>query len=369
MHLARADKAAFVVKFVRETKMINTCTRRLLIVGNPEPVHVGAHLLAAGNSMGLETKLADQRQSWSASRWLNRLAGRLAGRRPTRLHAFGREVENVISSFHPDLMVVTGIAAPDAATLQAVRNRGIWTANFLTDDPWNPTNRAGFFWAALREYDVVYSPRRANIDQLRQHGCRRVEYLPFAFNPQLHFPETPTSAVDQSRFFCDVVIVGGADKDRIPAAMSLANQGLRLRLYGGYWDRWPQLKPFYAGFASGRELRMAVRGATVNVCMVRRANRDGHAMRSLELPAMGGCIVVEDTQEHRELFGDDECCVEYYRTSEELAAKVTSLCAEPERARALSDKVYKRICCDSRHTYADRLQRILDDMKPSKPHG
>ena len=338
-------------------------------MGNPEPVHVGAHLLSAARNMELETMLADQRQSWGANRWLNRLARRIAGRRPTRLRAFGREVEIVVDNFRPDLMVVTGIAAPDAATLRGVRKRGIWTANFLTDDPWNPANRARFFWAALREYDVVYSPRRANIDQLRQHGCRRVEYLPFGFNPELHFPEAPASAVDQSRFSCDVIIVGGADKDRIPVAMSLANQGLRLRLYGGYWDRWQQLKPFYAGFVSGRELRMAVRGATVNVCMVRRANRDGHAMRSLELPAMGGCIVVEDTPEHRELFGEDKCCVEYYRTSRELAAKVTSLCAQPDRARALGDKVHKRICSESRHTYSDRLQRILDDMTTSNLHG
>ena len=335
--------------------------RRLVLVANPSPEHVGFHLLAAARELDLETELLDVRSAWSRSRWLNRLSHRLLRHRPARLAAFSRQVARVCQSFRPHALLVTGIAAPDARRLAAARRQGIVTVNFLTDDPWNPRNGAGFFWAALREYAVVCSPRRVNLDDLRRHGCQRVEYLPFGYNPAVHFPEPPAGEAERRRFAADVVIVGGADADRLPLARALARAGLRLRLYGGYWDRHADLRPFYGGFVQGRELRLAVGGGRVHVALVRRANRDGHAMRSLELPAMGACLVAEDTAEHRELYGGDGGCVEYFSNMEEMVAKTKALCREPERARAVGKKAFQRICRDHPHTYADRLARICQN--------
>jgi spore maturation protein CgeB len=82
-------------------------------------------------------------------------------------------------------------------------------------------------------------------------------------------------------------------------------------------------------------------------------------MRSLELPAMGACLVVEDTPEHRDLFGDEEDCVEYYSNIEEMVDKVRALCARPEDARLLGSRVFARICQQSHHAYVDRLRTIL----------
>ena len=172
----------------------------------------------------------------------------------------------------------------------------------------------------------------------------------------------PKTAEERERFECDVAIIGGADSDRIPIALALARAGFKLNLYGGYWNRDAELRRFWKGFIHGRELRLAVGAACVNVCMVRKANRDGNAMRSLELPAMGACMVVEDTLEHREIFGEDGDCVEYYTTLGDLVNKAKSLCAQPERARALGGMAFQHICRKSKHTYADRLRRILDDV-------
>jgi spore maturation protein CgeB len=332
---------------------------KLLIVGIPEECHVGAHLLVAAGQLGLEAKLFDARQAHSRNVWVNRIFHRGLNRRPAHLNRFSEKLVELCRESRPDLLLVTGISAPHIRALKAIGEMGIQRANFLTDDPWNPANGAGFFWPALREYDVVWSPRRANLEDLRRHGCRRVEYLPFGYNPALHFPELPKTSKERKRFECDIAIIGGADVDRIPIALALARAGFRLNLYGGYWDRNAELRSCWKGFVHGRELRMAVGGAAVNIGMVRKANRDGHAMRSLEFPAMGACMVVEDTVEHHELFGDAGDCVEYYSNSDELVVKAKSLCAQPERARALGGKVFQRICRNNWHSYTDRLRTIL----------
>jgi hypothetical protein len=339
---------------------MNDAIKSLLIVGNPVEHHVGAHFLAAAGNLGLKAALLDLEEAHSRSRWITRIFHHALNRRPAHLNRFSQKLVAVCQESQPEMVLVTGISAPHCRALQAIGQMGIHRANFLTDDPWNPGNGAAFFWPALREYDVIWSPRRANLEDLLRHGCPRVEYLPFCYNPAVHFAEAPATAAERERFACDVAFVGGADADRLPVARALVRAGLKLHLYGRYWDRDSKLRPHYRGFVYGRELRLAVGGATVNVCLGRKANRDGHAMRSLELPAMKACLVVEDTLEHRELFGDEGDCVLYYLNNMEMVDKIKNLCDQPERALQLGRRVLTRICHNSRHSYADRLGHILD---------
>jgi hypothetical protein len=48
-------------------------------------------------------------------------------------------------------------------------------------------------------------------------------------------------------------------------------------------------------------------------CPVRRASRDGHIMRSFEIAAVGGCMLAQDIDEHREIFGSEGEAVVYFR--------------------------------------------------------
>lgn len=342
-----------------ENKLANKKAPRLLLVGNPEEHHVGAHFFAAAEQLGLAATLLDVRKARSRNVWINRLFHRV-GRRPPYLNQFSRNLIKVCRYEKPDILLVTGISAPHLAALEEIGSRGIHRVNYLTDDPWSRRNGAAFFWSALKGYDIVWSPRRANLGDLRRQGCRRAEYLPFAYNPTLHFPELPNTETERRRFACDVAFVGGADSDRIPLAAALATAALKMQLYGGYWDRVRELRPHWRGFVYGRELRQAVGGGTVNICVGRKENRDGHAMRSLELPAMGACIVVEDTAEHRTLFGAEGDCVVYFRSLEDLLNQVKALCNQPVRARLLGQKVFHRICEIGHHTYVDRLCQMLE---------
>ena len=334
--------------------------QRLLIVGNPLEHHVGAHFLSAARTLGVAVEIVDLRNAWSKNIWVNRFYFHLAGRQPARLRPFDLEIQAACDRFQPEAVLVTGISPPGAAVLEGLGKQGIRRVNFLTDDPWNPKNGSAFFWQSLVHYDVIFSPRRANLTDLRAAGCRRVEYLPFGYNPEIHFPQRPDTDAARARFECDVAIVGGGDADRLPYALALARAGLNLHLYGGYWDRHRELRKYWRGFVHGVELRMAVSGATINLGLVRAANRDGHAMRSLEFPAMGACLVAVDTPEHRELYGACGEFVEYYTDMEEMVRKVQTLCKHPDRARLLGQRVFTRICESARHTYADRLRQILD---------
>lgn len=327
---------------------------RLSIVGIAEEAHVGAHLLAAARHLGLGVQFQDANAAQASSRLVRALLWRL-GRRPARLRAFSREAVRRACEFEATHLLTTGFAPVSGAGLEELRLRGITSLNFLTDDPWNRAQFSPWFLKVLPHYDVVFSPRRMNIDDLRAHGCRVVSYLPFAYHPELHFPADGASQTERAT---DVLFAGGADQDRVPIVRALLQAGLNVALYGGYWDRHADLRSHAKGMADLATLRRVTPAAKLVLCLVRRANRDGHAMRSFEVPAMGGCMLAEDTPEHREFFGPDGECAAYFSDIAEMIKVARRLLDRPAERARMAAAAHSRIT-GGRNTYTDRLRTIL----------
>jgi spore maturation protein CgeB len=328
---------------------------RLLIVGNPLPFHIGAYFAKAAEALGIEVAICDTQEAFDAPLWVRRFTWHLLGKRPPRMKAFEAKVIEQCKSFRPRWMLATGIVPLSANTLKTMKDLGVQPLNFLTDDPWNPAHQAKWFLATLPEYTHLFSPRRANLENLRRTGARHVTYLPFGYAPHLHY--LPTHASDPQGA-TDVVFVGGADHDRTQFFTEAVFLGLTPKLYGGYWTNVPHLRPFAQGHATADELR-EITASAINICLVRRANRDGHVMRSFEIPACGGCMLAEDTEEHRAIFGTEGQAVLYFASVAELVAKTNLLLADPHLRHRLAKNGYTHIQT-GHHTYKSRLQSILD---------
>ena len=340
--------------------MISASSNRraaVLLVGNPGQEHVGSHLRRAAEDLGLSVEFADLREA-SNGHWLARKAyWHLRGRRPVGLEPFSRRVVEQCARLRPDMLLTTGFAPVDAESLQEIGRLGVCRANYLTDDPWNPAQRTPWFLGALPHYDQVFSPRKANLDDLRALGCGRVSYLQFAYAPHLHFPET-LSVARKEELESDVIFAGGGDADRVPYVGALVCAGFHVALYGGYWDRFRATRTRSHGLKDPAFLREAISAAKIALCLVRRANRDGHCMRSFEAPAIGACMLVEKTEEHVELFGPEGRAVIYFESIPEMTEKAHWLLDRDAERNRLREAAH-RLVCEGNHTYKDRLRSIL----------
>jgi spore maturation protein CgeB len=332
----------------------------LLIIGNPGEVHVGRHLLRAAQEGGIRATLCDTTTAYAGSTVQRVYNWRLRGHRPANLAAFSRQVVAACREHQPSRMIATGLAPVDAESLRAIGDMGIRRVNFLTDDPWNEAHYARWFMEALTEYDAVFTPRTANVADLRAAGCPHVAYLPFAYAPDIHFSDPPASANERERFEADVVFVGGADEDRIRWMTPLISAGLHVALYGGYWDRHSETRGAARGMADAATVRKAIGGGSTTLCLVRRANRDGHSMRSFEVPAIGACMLVEDTGEHRDIFGEPKSAVNYVNSPEHAVDCVRMLLGDDSERARLTRSAHSLIE-SGRHTWSDRLQTMLED--------
>ncbi|MFQ3679235.1 MAG: glycosyltransferase [Pseudanabaenaceae cyanobacterium] len=328
----------------------------LLVVGAQGSTHVGGSLVRSDRRA---VAVSPERAN-SAWPWLNRVVWRWR-KGPPHPDRLARAILETCDRHPIRAVLVMGIAPVEAPLLARLRQRGIATGNFLTDDPWQPFCRSRWLLRALPRYDVLFTPRRANMTDLQKLGAPSVVYLPFAYDPDLFFPVDPVPALASDVFFA-----GGGDRDRVPYIAALTAAGISVGLYGGYWERFPETKPLARGMADPSTLRQAASSAKVGLCLVRRANRDGHVMRTYELPALGLPMVTEDTPEHRDLFGEEGTHVLYFTTPETAVAQVQRLLTDSARRQTLAQNT-QRLICSGGHTYGDRLHTMRSYLMPGTP--
>jgi spore maturation protein CgeB len=324
---------------------------KLLIVGLKQAEQMGSYLASAATQLKLDFRIADASEAEAATRLGRSFHWRFRDKRPGRVARFNTTLINICKEMRPDLLLTTGRAPLEKVALESIRALGAKIINYSTDDPWNPTLRASWFLEALPHYDAIFTTRRANLDDFRRCGVMVVHYLPFAYDPLVHRPWLDNRSARPS----DVLFVGGCDADRLPLISALIDAGLDLALFGGYWNRYTKTRGYWRGLVDQDTIRAASNVARVCLCLVRRANRDGNVMRSFEAAAIGGCILAEDTTDHRELYGN---AARYFGSSTELVEQAMELVASAQMRLELKNSLRERVSA-GRNTYADRLETML----------
>lgn len=338
----------------------------IAIVGGAGGTNIGDSLRRAVLVSGRRSLFFDVQDAEGGLPLLRAVAWRFNDRKPLRIRRFCARLVEQCAAHRPRVLISTGRAPIIASTLESLRALGIRCVNYSTDDPWNPTSHARWFLRALPHYDRVFSPRRSNLDDLRRLGCRAVNYLPFGYDEGLCRPLLEKQAASEAP---DVLLVGGADPDRVAFVEAMLTQGVSVTLVGDYWERFKVTRPYARGHLDPAQVRALTQSSKLNLVLVRRLNRDGHVMRSFEIAANGGVMLAEDTAEHREIFGPDGECVRYFRSAEEAAVGAKALIADPLERYRLSSAIRVRVLA-GRHSYASRLQTMIErTFAPSHSEG
>ena len=335
--------------------------RNLVIIGNVGGSNVGESLTRGARLQGVNVVHINSGDAYSAPAWVTRLFWHAFDRRPPKLTSFQRQITTATGRNSNGIVITTGLTPVTSATLVGLKERGYTCLHYSTDDPWNPAMHAGWFIETLPLYDKVFTTRLSTIPDLVALACKNVAYLPFGYDPELFFPEEVNGA-DTPLHSVDMLFVGGADRDRVPIVEELTAAGFELALYGGYWERYPRLKAHHLGHAAPPTLRRATSTAAINLCLVRRANRDGHVMRSFEIPAIGGFMLAEDTREHRDILGPGGQCVLYFASRAEAIDKARWALKIPVERRRMAQAAHERIVTGN-NTYKDRLEQMLAAAK------
>ncbi len=331
----------------------------MLIVGTRQHFGVAGCMLDGLASAGEHVRFLEVAPSWSRG-VANRMVERVCRSQSPRVHLVNLWALRLARRAEIRTGLVTNGRELSPETVEEVREaleaRGGGIACYLCDDPFNPVHTSRSWLKSLRQYSVVVSTKRRVMADLEHLGCRAVRYARFGYHPPIHRPVE--SAQTAFRRF-DVAFAGNADQDRLPIleALVLGDAELSIGLFGNGWGAHPLLSRVAQPAVTGLAYAEAMCAATVCPCLVRRANRDGHVMRSIELPAMGAFMLAERTDEHQEMFEQGVHC-EYWSSHEELVAKARWFARHPSAARAIAKRGHALVTSGG-FTYAERAREVM----------
>ena len=330
---------------------------KLLLIAQFSPSDVGTHLELAAREAGISVEQIDSSEGFGRLRSYRRIARKILGDWPQHALRFNRRVRRRLEGGDIRWLLTSGKAPVLARTVRHASSLGVRTINYLTDDPSNPSIGTWWYRRALVDYSVLASPRSATLQELSLQFGGDVRHVQFGYGSKAHFPAT---GIAEDEGDGDVLFVGYGDRDRIPFFLALHRAGIRPVLFGGGWERNRVLRAYYRGMADLEQQRALYSSVPVSICLVRRANRDEHVMRTFEAAAMGACLLMESTSEHREIFGPDGECVLYFDSLSSMVKACERLLADEALRQELRANVLRRMRLGS-HTYGDRLARILAD--------
>ena len=225
--------------------------------------------------------------------------------------------------------------------------------------------RVDNFIKAIPSYDINFVPRVENIGEYKNVGAREVYLLRRYYIPELHRPMELTED-DKKRFESDVIFIGHFEPDqRTECLEALLDVGVRVRLFGGGWNRslsrelrkafGTSIRPLY-----GEEYVKALCASKIALCFLSKLNKDTSTIRSFEIPACGTLLLSERTDEMKELFEEDKEAV-YFSDKEELVQKVQLLLEEPEKRNAIAIAGHRR-CISDGHDVVSRMRGWSDTV-------
>jgi spore maturation protein CgeB len=264
------------------------------------------------------------------------------------------------------------------STIKRLAKMGVKTVSYHNDDPFCPNAHGNlpwhqhFFWFwALRcmlVFNLNFFYRKINCVEAITQGAKHADVLLPYFLP---WQDRPVKILEseRQRFETDVVFVGHYEPDgRELSLRALIEAGIKVKLWGGgYWTR-EVLGDLYDGLApiitaEGDDYAKALCGSKICLCFLSKLNRDTYTRRCFEIPACGGLMLAERTDDLLSFFKEDEeAC--FFSSNAELVQKVQWLLHNPQERERIAAAGLRRIWID-RHDVNSRAQQFISVINNS----
>ncbi len=259
-------------------------------------------------------------------------------------------------TLRPRVLEAARRLAPEAAFVS-------YSPDDMASSQWNSVP----YLRCLHLYDLHVTTKSYNVAELGAMGAREVLFVDNAFDPETHRP-LELSGAERERWGCDVGFIGIYEEDRARHLLALARRGVRVCVRGPLWRRLrgddPNLR-VSDEWLDGLDYTRAINATRINLGFLRKGARDLQTTRSVEIPACGGFLLAERTDEHARLFAEGREA-EFFDGFDELLAKCRRY-LENEEQRAAVAAAGRRRCVEDGYSNDERLRGALERLRSLRP--
>ncbi len=328
---------------------------RALAVGAYWEGSTGAMRTSALTALGFDVQRLDYAPR--PPRWMrpmSKVAHKV--RLPLDVNAINREILLRVGSY--DLLWLDKALVVRRRTLTRVKRSDprVAIVGHSPDDMVNPRNSSRYFEQHLPLYDLFITTKSYNVPELTALGAPHVVFINKGFDPDIHRPIPPGDAQQA----IDVGFIGTYEGARAEDIRRLALAGVHVAVSGNQWDSWMKRRPpniTWTPPVYARDYAARIARTKVNLCFLRKQNRDLQTARSVEIPACGGFMLAERTDEHLALFREG-VEAEFFADVEELIDKARYYVAHDEQRERIAAAGRER-CLRDDYTYRGQLGRAL----------
>lgn len=292
-----------------------------------------------------------------------RALGRLVRRAAVR--EFNVHLIAAAQDSHPDMLLVFKGSFVQSETIDRLRQMGVRCYCFFPDVSFR--THGPYLPHALPRYDWIFTTKSFGLYDLRdQLGMTRASMLYHAFDRDLHRPVRLTHE-DVDRYQCDVSFIGtwSPKKEALLTTLVRARPDLRVRIWGDQWHRANHARALAKCIAlrpvAGEEYVRAIAASAINLGILseqRRGSSNGDQItsRTFHIPACGGFLLHERTDEVLRIFADGSS-IACFGDDSELLERVDQYLAAPRRRGEIAERGRQTV--ESKHSWDARIQEIL----------
>lgn len=306
----------------------------IVFVGSP--VGTTLHRIKAMRRLGHCVTIVTPRPAWSENRSWPTYFFQTSGFGLQAMLAAHLELQ--VSRLCPDLVWVNQGEYLGVKPIAVLQGLGVPIVCYVNDDPFAGgvrSRRFRSFRRALNRYDLIATVRDSNFDELCAAGARKVVRVRMSAD-EIHHSPFDFSQGSGGDLDSEVSFIGTWFAERGPFLRKLVRSGVPLSIWGANWEKapeWADLKPYFRGHALNPDngYREAIARSKISLGLLSKENRDTHTTRSSEIPAIGGLLCAERTDEHLAMYKEGIEAI-FWDDADECAGQCLALLRD-DRAR------------------------------------
>ena len=278
---------------------------------------------------------------------------------------YNRALVRMAHNTRPDLFFVFKGEHVTPQTMEAIKALGTIAIQFYPDVSFR--THGPNLPQTLPLYDWVFTTKSFGLaDMGKQLGIHKASFLPHGFDPETHTPSLLTP-FDRRQYEADVSFIGNwsLKKERVLEYVMKSASDAKLKIWGPKpWQVAQKnlLSCFENYPVLGLEYAKSIQVSKINIAILSEARTGASSgdlitARTFEIPAAGGFMLHERTDEAMAYFEDGKECA-FYSDPDDLVAKIRYYLAHEDERKAVA-KAGRARCLSSGYSVDDRVKTML----------
>tara|TARA_Y100001980_G_C14512634_1_gene288039 strand:- start:48 stop:1046 length:999 start_codon:yes stop_codon:yes gene_type:complete len=232
---------------------------------------------------------------------------------------------------------------------------------FCNDNPFvkRDNKRWDLFLSASKFYNLIVFQDYSRIKLARKYKLKNITLVTPPYDKKIH-----KKIVSKNKKY-DVVFVGTWSKNKAKILYSLIKLGLNIKIFGTGWNKdvnFNLMKNFVKlGHLNSKNYTKIISESKIALALYSDENYDNITARSIEIPAIGTCLLSKKTNAIKKIFKEDKEAI-YFKTTQECFKKCNFYIKNSKKREIIANNASIKVRKYLKVSNEDLIKKVLKQV-------